>query len=66
MEKYVPKKNGYVWKSCYYINKKMARKFNKRELPSIIISLYKTYGKIISKILNQLKTNNSKGNRECK
>ena len=25
--------------------KKMARKFNKSELPSIIISLYKTYGK---------------------
>ena len=25
--------------------KKMARKFNKNELPSIIISLYKTYGK---------------------
>lgn len=25
--------------------KKMARKFNKRELPNIIISLYKTYGK---------------------
>ena len=19
-KKYVPKKNGYVWKSCYYIN----------------------------------------------
>ena len=25
--------------------KKMARKFNKIELPSIIMSLYKTYGK---------------------
>ena len=25
--------------------KKMARKFNKLELPSIIMSLYKTYGK---------------------
>ena len=25
--------------------KKMARKFNKSDLPSIIISLYKTYGK---------------------
>lgn len=25
--------------------KKMARKFNKSDIPSIIISLYKTYGK---------------------
>ena len=35
--------------------KKMARKFNKNELPSIIISLYKTYGKNNIKDINPIK-----------